>query len=125
MSDINVNFTVRLRWWVRPALWLSSWLMHLVKLAGIVITVGLIACHTTPPQPAPTRDADGAMLATPTSACDALARNGCMEGLSDHCVLALTHVVDSGLERFDLGCISAATSKDAVRSCTGMTGGCL
>ena len=69
--------------------------------------------------------ADGAQLVTPQTACDGLARSGCAEGLDAHCSIALGHVVDAGLEPFDLACMASAQSKSDMRKCTGMTGGCL
>ncbi|MHB2027596.1 MAG: hypothetical protein ACYCPT_02110 [Acidimicrobiales bacterium] len=70
-------------------------------------------------------DADGAMLSfTPSTACSNLAALGCEEGASRFCVTALAHVIDAGLETFDVPCISTATSKASVRACAGMSGGC-
>jgi hypothetical protein len=73
------------------------------------------------PSPAPTHDADGAILATPQTACDRLAALGFTEGLNVHCAVVLGHVVDSGLERFDIDCMTnRASTKEAMCACAGM-----
>lgn len=81
----------------------------------LVLLLALCACPG--PQPPHQDAADGAILGTPQTACDAFARNGCREGLNPHCVDVVAHVVDAGLTKIDLLCIARAQSKDAVLAC--------
>ena len=98
-------------------------LLFAVAMSQMFFFMLMSSCHPAPAVPVQ-HDADGAQLPPAEAACAQLAALGCREGLDTHCSLALAHVVDAGLERFDLSCMANASSKDAMRSCAGMTGGC-
>jgi hypothetical protein len=56
-------------------------------------------------------------------ACTTLATLGCIEGLKrdagDTCAMAINHIIDEHLTKFDVRCVIAAKSQAAVRLCAG------
>jgi hypothetical protein len=81
----------------------------------LAFLLALAACPG--PQPPHQDAADGAILGTPQTFCDSLARNGCRAGLDVHCVDVVAHIVDAGLTKVDLACVANAQSKEAVLAC--------
>lgn len=77
----------------------------------LILAAALFACCQTP-APAPT--------ATPAQACARLQELGCEEA-GDDCVAVTDHILATGIIRYDVACVAAATSREAVRLCPGVT----
>lgn len=122
MTEFNVKVGFRQKWWLR--FYLGTCVLFGLPIRssilrrGIVIAALALALTACPgPQPPHHDAADGAILGTPQTFCDSLARNGCRAGLDVHCVDVVTHVVETKLTRVDLSCVANAQSKDAVIAC--------
>lgn len=91
-----------------------------MKRLALVFAVLLTACP--PASSPPTPDADAASApSSPAAACSHLAAIGCIEGADTHCAAVLEHVVDAGLTPINVRCLASASTKEAARSCGGVS----
>lgn len=80
----------------------------------------LLACHVPAPVDAPS-GYDGSDGGSCQAACASLSGAGCPEGLPTEagtsCESFCDQAMDAGFVRLPLACVSAASSKDAIRAC--------
>lgn len=95
----------------------------MIRSTSLVFALALFqACPPTPAPPGPldaSRPAEDASTAA-SAACANLSRLGCAEGMAGNCAVTIDHVTETRLTRIDVACLSAATSKAAVRACGGV-----
>ena len=89
-----------------------------MKLAAI-LAIALVACTPAPLPPSPDASDAAPNPNTPQyqRACATLAALGCAEGVDAQCAVVLERAATAHITTFDLPCLTAATSKAAVRAC--------
>lgn len=86
----------------------------IVKLRILGIAIIVASCQLPTPQP------DGALgdaaPATPASVCANLDTIGCVD-VASNCASVIANVIDAGLTKVDVACLSHAQTKAAAHAC--------